>query len=91
VGNFATSKGASQKQIVSKTIYIQHHIAVYHVYDFISNLKLDVEGSIIQYWLHQTLDPLDPSQLKQSKSELKQAKEKGRQLHKTRSDKTLYS
>jgi len=44
---------------------------------------LDVEGSIIQYWLHQTLDPLDTSQLKQSKNEFKQAKEKDRQLHKT--------
>lgn len=38
VGNYATSKGASQKQIVSKTIDIQHHIVVYHVHDFISNL-----------------------------------------------------
>lgn len=83
VGNYATSKGASQKQIVSKTIYIQHHIVVYHVHDFISNLKLDVVGSIIQYWLHQTLDPLDPSQLKQSKIEFKQTKEKDRQLHKS--------
>ena len=38
VGNYATSKGASQKQIVSKTIDIQHHIVVYHVHNFISNL-----------------------------------------------------